>query len=419
MDTTTEKKFKPSLVGDKYWYLVMVVCFFGWIFIYGTRTILNPIQTQIAAEFNLSNSDMGFINSIFFLTYTFFQIPMGGISEKIGRKTMAGGSLLLLALMTFVSGIVPTAIMFIMARAIAGITQAGYYGPQYALSIEAIPSKNRTLGLALINSGMAFGQACGQLLSSKLVLQDGMHWSTPFKVIAVPTLIAGIAFFILKEKVIRPEDREKHDVENQESKVEETVNSKLILKEIFTNKKLVGVFLVVFTIIYANFVILTWLPQYLQVEKGFQGTGVGWISSMVSWASIPAAIAVALLADRIKNIKLFVNVLVILSLIATFGIGFVNTTPMLIAVLLLYGCTGKLVTDPIMVGLVSELAPKGGLATTLSAYNFVGMCGAILAPYLTGWLSDRAGSLQVGFYLGTVLLIVGLITFNVLLKDKK
>ena len=52
---------------------------------------------------------------------------------------------------------------------------------------------------------MAFGTSGGYLLSSKLVLENGEHWSKPFFIMAIPTFIVGILFYtILKEKVIRP-----------------------------------------------------------------------------------------------------------------------------------------------------------------------------------------------------------------------
>ena len=112
-----------------------------------------------------------------------------------------------LAIMACLTGIATTFVLFLMIRAFAGIGQGTYYGLQYALSTEAIPDDKRTVGNAIINSGMAFGTSGGYLLSSKLVLENGEHWSKPFYIMAVPTLIVGILFFIvLKEKVIRPKD---------------------------------------------------------------------------------------------------------------------------------------------------------------------------------------------------------------------
>ena len=57
-------------------------------------------------------------------------------------------------------------------------------------------------------------------------------------------------------------------------------------------------FILCFTSIYANFVIITWLPQFLIAERGFEGASVGFIASLVPWASIPGALIFARLNDK-------------------------------------------------------------------------------------------------------------------------
>ena len=50
--------------------------------------------------------------------------------------------------------------------------------------------------------------------------------------------------------------------------------------------------------------------------------------------------------------------------------------------------------------------------SALSAYNFIGMSSSILAPYVTGWITDTVGSMQIGFYLSAGLLLIGMIIFS-------
>lgn len=45
---------------------------------------------------------------------------------------------------------------------------------------------------------------------------------------------------------------------------------------------------------------ITWLPYYLQTERGIEGSKTGIISSLVPWAAIPGAILFGYLSDRIK-----------------------------------------------------------------------------------------------------------------------
>jgi MFS family permease len=407
------KKNSAVQVSNTYWIKVVAIFFVGWILMYATRTIFNPVMGVIGEQFGLSNTQLGLANSIFFLTYAVAQIPFGIIGDKIGRKLVIAVGFILLAVTTYFSGLAGTFMMFLVIRAIAGIGQGAYYGPQYALSTEAIPSSKRTIGNAIINSGMAFGTSGGYLLSSKLVLENGDSWSKPFFIMAIPTFIVGILFYtVLKEKVIRP---------GEEAEPEETdgPKEKISLKQIFSNRNLLAAFILCFTSIYANFVIITWLPQFLIAERGFTGSSVGFISSLVPWASIPGALIFARLNDKTGATKKLVYLLVPLAVLSVFAIAFVTNRTLLISVLVLYGLTGKLALDPIMVTFVTKHAPKAALGTTLSAYNFIGMSGSILAPYVTGYLADTAGSMQIGFYLACGLLVVGLIAFAVLAKEDR
>lgn len=401
---TMKSRYEAMPVSEKYWWKVVALCFTGWILMYADRTIFNPIMSVIGEEFGLSKANLGFANSIFFLTYAVAQIPFGILGDKIGRRLVIMAGFLLFGVMTYLSGLATTFGMFLIIRALAGIGQGSYYGPQYALSTEAIPVKKLTLGTAIINSGMAFGTSGGFLLSSKLVLENGEHWSKPFFIMAVPTVIVGILFYtILKEKVL------KEEIKNDKAA---QVVEKVSLSSIFKNKRLLAAFILCFTSIYANFVIITWLPTFLIEERGFVGSSVGFISSLVPWASIPGALFFALRADKMGSSKKIIMTLVPIAILSTFAIAFVTSKPLLIFFLVLYGLSGKLAMDPIVVTFVAKNAPKGSLGTTLSAYNFVGMSGAILAPYITGFLADRFGTMQVGFYFAVVLLIIGLVTFS-------
>ncbi|WP_067139592.1 MFS transporter [Oceanivirga salmonicida] len=399
-----KNRYKEMNVSERYWWKVVALCFVGWILMYADRTILGPVMGNIEIEYGLTKTQLGAINSIFFLTYAIMQIPFGILGDRIGRKIVITFGFILFGAGTFLSGIATGVGIFMIYRAITGIGEAAYYGPQYALSAEAIPRKSLTLGTAIINSGMAFGTSGGYLLSSYLVLEKGNHWSLPFFIMSVPTIIVGILFIFLHEKVANKDLESKNvNIEVEEEKVSGL--------SVFKNKNLLFAFLLLFCSIYANFVIITWLPLFLQIERGFEGSSVGFIASLVPWASIPGALLFSRLSDKYKKTKIFVFTLIPLALISTFGMAFVTNRTLLIAMLILYGLTGKLALDPILVAYVTKNSPRKVLSTALSAYNFIGMSAAITAPYVTGWIADNFGSMQAGFYLASVLLFIGMVIF--------
>ncbi len=84
-------KHDPASAPEKrelipYWVKVVIVFFLGWIAIYATRSVLNPVMNNVQSEFGLSTSQLGLISSIFFLGYAALNVPSGIMGDKIGKK---------------------------------------------------------------------------------------------------------------------------------------------------------------------------------------------------------------------------------------------------------------------------------------------------------------------------------------------
>ena len=106
------KKNQAVQVSNSYWIKVVAIFFVGWILMYATRTIFNPVMGVIGEQFGLSNTQLGLANSIFFLTYAVAQIPFGMIGDKIGRKLVIAVGFIVLAISTYFSGLATTFVMF-------------------------------------------------------------------------------------------------------------------------------------------------------------------------------------------------------------------------------------------------------------------------------------------------------------------
>ncbi|MFO1446434.1 MFS transporter [Bacillus sp. Bva_UNVM-123] len=398
--------------GTPYWWKIVVVLSLGWVFIYATRTILNPVMPNIAEEYGLNNAQLGIINSVFFLTYALAQIPSGALGDKFGRKYVLVPGFILFGLFTGISGMATTFAIFMFARAVAGLGQGTFYGPAYAISSDAIPQKNRTVGTAIINSGMAVGTSLGYLTSSTLTLERGMRWETSFYVMTIPTIITALLiWFVVKEKRGKAGTVATADRSGQTAPVE-TLGApvkKVKISELLKSRNLIVTFIMVFCSLYGFFMILTWLPQYLQVERGFKGSDVGFISSLIPWASIPGALLFGYINDKLGRSKPLVFILVPLAALSIFSVVYIKSISLMIFFLILYGLTGKLALDPVLISFVSKNAPQEGYSTVFGLYNFIGMSSSIIAPYVTGYLSDKTGSMQSGFFLAMILLLIGFV----------
>jgi len=57
----------------------------GWVFMYADRNILAPVMGTIGEEWGLSITDLGLMNTVFFLSYAMMQVPTGFLADRFGR----------------------------------------------------------------------------------------------------------------------------------------------------------------------------------------------------------------------------------------------------------------------------------------------------------------------------------------------
>ncbi|WP_053365760.1 MFS transporter [Bacillus sp. FJAT-27245] len=398
-----------------YWWKVVFAFTLGWMFINANKYFLNPILGNIGLEYSLNNSQLGLVNSIFFLTYTIAQIPAGAFSDKFGRKKLLVIGFVLYGILTGVSGLMAGFTGFLAARAFAGLSAATYYGPQFALSSEAIPEKRRTVGSAIINSGSGIGIALGFVLSSTLVLDKGMSWSVPFYIFGVLTVLVGI----LISALVKEKNPEKTMKQSEQLKESTHKGEKVSVLSLLKNRNLLITFLVLFCSIYGFTVIVTWLPKFLETERGFRGSQVGLISALVPLASIPGALIASYISDRLGRKKPFAFLLIPIAAIALWATVYVHSTALLITALVVYGFFGKIALDPLLIASVSENVHQSAYGVAFSLYNFIGMISSIIAPWFVGFLADKTGSMATGFYSAVIVLAVGLVLMMFFKEESK
>ena len=399
-----ENDLTPS-IPTGYWLKLVIIFFLGWIVIYAGRSVLSPLVGELQTQFGLTKAATGGIMSLFFLAYTLFQIPSGILGDKIGRKRVLVTGFSLYAIFIAAIYFVPSFTIFLILWMLTGAAQGCYYGPQYALSSEAIPKKWITLGSAIIGSGMSFGIAMGYYLSSVMISVFNTSWKIPFVMVAMPIVIVTILMIVFIK------DKSKFSVTSQTSE-------KTNFSQLFKNRNLVLAYITIFCSIYGFFVIITWLPNYLEVERGMNKIEASQIASIVPWISIIGTLLCSYVSDKLGRRKPVVLFMMPLSLIAIFSIVYCDSYAVLVAVLILYGFIGKISLNPVLIALVADNAPKVSLSTAFGLYNFFGMAASICAPYFTGLIADKTGSLNSGFYLAAVITLVG-ITAMLFVKEAK
>ncbi|HEX6798076.1 MAG TPA: MFS transporter [Ktedonobacterales bacterium] len=444
---------------SRYWQTLLVAFLLGWVFMYADRTVLSPVLASIGAEWQLNRGQLGLISSIFFFTYAALQIPTGLLADRFGRKLLLVPGYVLFGVATLLSALAPSYGVFLLLAACAGLGEGTYYPTQFSLSSEALPARIRGLGSAIINSGQAFGISLGLILSGFVAFNLGKGWRASFAVMGAGTLVvAGVLALLVREHPpmelgaenaevaeVRGErgeggrngEREGREASAKDTKAEgerataedpegrgESVGASggrppagdtAAAAQTGTgtatllSRDLVLVYIAGFCSLYGFFVIITWLPYYLQVARHVPATQTGIISSFVPWASLPGALLLSYLSDRWHARRALALGMLPVAALAFVAIPLAGSTLALYAALALYGFTGKLALDPILVAYVADRVPKTAYSRAYALLNFAGMSSSILAPVVTGALADATGTLNAGFYLSTALLLVGML----------
>ncbi len=308
---------------------------------------------------------------------------------------------------TIFSGLAITFGYFLILRALVGIGEGTFYGASFGLSSQTIPEKYLTLGLAVINVGQAVGQILGTTLASMLVLQYHHAWGEPFVIVGIPTVLVGCWYLITRFKTATPRDAT-------------AIFGKIDRQTLF-QPRLVGVYVMLFASIYGQITLLTWLPLFLTNQRHLTGQAVSLLTMIVPLLALPSALIFARLNDRYRQTQRLLGSLVCIAALSLVGIVLVKDARWLMVTLIIYGVTGKMAIDPLLLYTVKKYANQQQLATTFGVYNFFGMLGSILAPVITGWFMDMTGDMWPGFLVAALLLMVGLgcLTIGILNEQRQ
>lgn len=374
---------------------MVLLSFLGWVVVYADRSILSPALPFIQAEWDVDETTLGAIVSVFFITYAAVQIPIGILSDRWRRRLrFLVPGFVLFGISTMLSGFAPSPMFLLLASAVTGIGQGAYYPTEFALATEVIPHRRRAIATSLINSGQAVGITIGLLFAGVMTTTGPHGWRIPFWVMALPTVAVGVAFLF---GIRRDHDHRILAPPHAERVAAPTAG--------LWSTRVVLLHAVNFCSNFGFFIILTWLPFYLSRERGFPAGETGWISSLVPWAAVVGGVAMSWLADRSRNRKIVAAVMLPLCALSLTVIP-IESTPLLFAALLLYGLMGKLALDPILAAMLADSVPSHQYGSVFGVFNFSAMTASIIGPYVMGWLaSGAAGSgMNTGFYMAAGLI---------------
>jgi MFS family permease len=160
-------------------------------------------------EFNarLHETALGFAVAFSALTISrvLFQVPLGRVSDRLGRKPLIIGGLIVLAVSTFPMGAVRTTAELVMLRIVQGIAAAAIAAPAFAVAADLSKTGGEGRQMSIVTMGFTLGIATGPLLAGVLSL---FFFELPFIVGGLMALIGGwVVYRYVPETVDRTKRR--------------------------------------------------------------------------------------------------------------------------------------------------------------------------------------------------------------------
>lgn len=163
------------------------------------RVNISVAGGSLAAAYQLTNVQLGWVFSAFLVGYAFFQTIGGRLADTAGpRRVLAGGVIwwgIFTALTVSVpSGVAHALLLLIAVRFLLGAGEAVMYPAANQFVARWIPDKERGIANGWIFAGVGAGAGLSPPLITWLMLRHGRRSS--FWVCAVIGVIAGIVWFL-------------------------------------------------------------------------------------------------------------------------------------------------------------------------------------------------------------------------------
>jgi MFS family permease len=335
---------------------------------------LSPIYILLQQEFNVSNLQLGFFESMRSITRV-LQGPAGYLASRIGRKKIIVIGMFVNAVAIFFFGLSPTFFIFLLLVGIAGIGGAPFHPASYSIVSERAPREHMTKSIAY-HQGMGFiGAAVGT--AAVAYLAEYLGWRTALQILTIPGLIVLVLFWnFIKENETKSSKDQGTKKETKTDEGEFKITTPLLIVYLVN---LVGSF---------GGGLQRFLPMFLSLEYGESIVWDGALSGIMQIVGVVSLTIGGTFADRTDKIWL-IFIFRVLTGISTIALALGNFGSRILLLVLCFMGFARYFSTPArraITAIISKTSPKGiGLEFASAAL------GGILAAPLTGYLIDVYG----------------------------
>jgi len=297
--------------GNLRWFLMF------WIFVLSAVSFLDRVNisvagNSIAADYGLSQVQLGWVFSAFLWGYALFQTLGGWLADYFGpRRVLTAGVIwwgLFTALTATVSPrIVGAIFIFILVRFLLGAGEAVMFPASNQFVSRWIPDGERGIANGLIFAGVGVGAGSAPVLVTYIIVNFGWRWS--FWISALIGLLVGIIWYAAArdtpEEHPRVSTSELAYIQSGRSAAiapSAETNRSISWRIILQSKEVWAVTLSYFSFGYVAWIFFSWFYIYLATVRGLNLKASAFYSTLPPVAMVACSLFGGFLNDRLTRV---------------------------------------------------------------------------------------------------------------------
>ncbi len=417
-----EVQEKPTKIR----YFVLTLIFINIVINYMDRSNISVAASHMSKDLQLSTVQMGLIFSAFGWVYAALQIPSGYLVDKFKPRAVYACSLFIWSMATLLQSLVGGFGSLLGLRLSIGCFEAPVMPASNKVASSWFPTNERASAIAIYSSAQFVGLAFVSPLL--FILEDKFGW----KFLFILTGVVGIAWSIVWYALYRDPNKSKR-INNAElnylkdggaiieadaslTSVKPKTQFKFSdLKMMFSNRKLIGIYIGQFTISSTFWFFLTWFPTYLVEYRHLSFIKSGFVSSVPYLAAFCGVLVSGFVSDNLIKRGVSMGVArktpIIIGLLLTttiIGANFVDSTPLIVMFMAIAFFGNGLAT--ITWVFVSLLAPKNLVGLAGGVFNCTGALSSIVIPIVIGIIVS-GGNFTPAIALIGILALIGALSY--------
>jgi ACS family glucarate transporter-like MFS transporter len=404
----------------RYW--VFFLLFLFNVICYLDRINMSVAGRSIAGEFALSPVALGYLFSSFLWAYVVMMLPGGRLVDSLGPHRLAAIGAAIWSVSQMLSGAATGFATLLLTRLGLGAGEAPTFPVSYRSVRDWAPYTERGVAVGCIQAGTLLGPALSAPLVAWLISATSWRWS--FVITGLIGLVwvgVWLAFVSTPEKTSWIPEPERQRILAERHGTEPMADHGGVgYRGLLRSPSMWGLAISQGCAVYSVYLYLSWLPDYLQTERGLSIMKSGAFTSVPFFVGAAVIVLTNWIGDKIltpQTMRDGGRRIVVVTCLALCALGmaipYVDSLAFVIVLTIFpisFGGTATATNAALANDLLRSREDSG------RAFAFMVLGGnvfGLLAPIVTGYIVQATGSFSSAFVLAGALSLIGaLVSFT-------